>query len=214
MLTHPSRRVVVIALSTLAMSLGMAFIPALFAQRVAQNQRRTESLKTLTLSGKGGTPSSAEPRAGSRPRPLTQAQKATLFKSRTVFNSNSFTLSPDKPVFSDKAWLTFKRPVRVDSSPDDSHAQLPGASNNTTNYVELRFRTKVGQLYALDYSVYGQQGRTFTIFNPNSGAAQTIPAEGTQHITAYVMAESELLVFWLVCTEGIWEFYSVEVTAL
>jgi hypothetical protein len=55
MLNHPRRRVVV-ALSVLAMSMGMAFIPTLLAQRVTQKQQG-EPLRTLTLSGKVGTPS-------------------------------------------------------------------------------------------------------------------------------------------------------------
>ena len=212
MLTHPSRRVAVIALSTLAMSLGMAFTPALFAQRVAENQRRTESLKTLTLSGKGGTSTNAEPRGGSRPGPLTQVQKEILYKGATV--RNSFTLSPNKPVILNKAWLKFKNAEMVDSSWLTNFATLPGARNNTTNYIELSFKAKVGRLYVLDFNVFGLEGGTFTVFNPHSDSAQTIPTEGFQHVTAYVMAEGEWLHFRLSCTGETWTFFSVEVTPL
>ena len=207
MLTHPSRRVAVTTLSTLAISLGVAFIPTLSAQ-----QRRTEPLKTLTLSGKGGAASPIEPRGGSRPEPLSQVQKEILYKGATV--RNSFTLSPNKPVILNKAWLNFKNAEMVDSSWMNNYASFPGARNNTTNYVELSFRAKVGRLYVLDFYVAAMEGETFTVFNPNSNSAQTVPTEWFQHVTAYVMAEGLELHFRLSCTGDDWTFYSVEVTPL
>lgn len=210
MLTNPSRRIAVIALSTLAMSLGMAFISALFAQPVAQNQRRADSLKTVTLSGKGGKPSDAEPRGGSRPEPLTQVQKEILYKGATV--RNSFTLSLDKPAIPDKAWLILKNAETVDFSANP-YARIRGARNNTTNYVELRFPGKVGQLYVLDFSVGAEQGGTFTIYNVYSDTSQSVPT-GTQHVTAYFMSEGGNHIFRLSCTRNLWSFHSVEVTPL
>lgn len=223
MLKHSPRRIV--AFSLLAISLEMAFIPPLFAQRVAQRQQDAP-LKTLTLSGKGGTPRSATPQAGSRPRPLTRTQKLALFKGKTPIKS--FTLTSARPVIPDKAGLDFMLSQDVISyvfPEGQSRADFKGADDTVSEYwymtphpyLSLWFRAKAGQLYAIDFSVSSnsQDDGTFTIYNPKSRVTQIMPAEGSeQHITAYVTAEQDdWLYYYLSCSKS-WTFYSVEVTEL
>lgn len=218
MLNHPRRRVLVVALSMLAMSLGVVFIPTLFAQRVAPAQQDAP-LRTLTLDGKGGTPRIANPQARSQPRPLTRAQRLTLFKGKTPIES--FKVNPQHPHIDNKASLSFIKPVSVFPSAGGGppHANFPSGSESSYLGLFLK-KMKVGQLYALDFSVYSHSEGTCTITNHYTDVTQTTPVGpvgGSSHITAYVVAEGayehENLYYLLRCSSE-WMFFEVEVTAL
>lgn len=209
MLNHPRHRVDV-ALSVLAMVLGVAFIPTLLAQRVAPTPQDAP-LRTLTLDGKGGTPMIANTQAGSQPRPITRAQRLTLFKGRTPIES--FTLTPKQPTFSDKAGIYFVSPSLV--MPNLFSFSYAAFGGGSTGRVYFYFKAKVGKHYALDFSVRSISEGTFTVTNPFSEDTLTTPAGVAQakHITAYVIAGSESLEYYLMCSSQ-WEFFSVEVTEL
>lgn len=226
------RRRFVVALSVLAMILGVVFIPTLFAQRVAPTPQDAP-LRTITLSGKvdGLTNSSTDPQAGpqpgsrprplgSRPRPLSQAQRAILFKGKARAATKSFTLTPAQPTFSDKAKIFFVEPVAVIPEADGGAADFHGGSTpGTSPGLGFSFNGKAGQLYALDISVgnhptYG--AGTYTLSNSSvQGATQTIPYSGGDlHITAYVTPEqSGRLRYTLQCSKP-WVSFSIEVTEL
>jgi len=224
MSNRPLRKVLV-ALSVMVTSLALTFISSP-AQRRAEprpQRQQTGPLKTVTLDGKGGVNRSNSPQAGSsRPRPLTQAQRFALFKGKVVATSsyNHFKLTPDKPVFADKAWLRFVAPKDV--YPKYSNVNFSGAddistSPLTTPHLEISFEAQVGKVYALDFEVWAlayQTGGNFTFLNPFSNAQQLVPVEESgQHLTAYVEARAPTLLFYLGCTNS-WTFYSVEVTQL
>jgi len=212
MLNHLRHRFVV-ALSVFAMSLGMSFIPTMLAQRVTQTQQDV-TLRTLTLDGKGGANRRTDPQADSRPRPLSRAMRATLFKGRATVNS--FTLTPKQPTFSDKARIYFMHALTVYPQAGGGYARFEGGS---TGRLYFDFKGKAGQLYAIDISVNVPTLVTtgiYTLTNSNvPGATQTIPLEhGGQHITAYVTAAQDgSLTYDLQCSKE-WAFYSVEVTEL
>lgn len=226
MLNHPRRRI--LALSVLAMMLGLAFMPTLLAQRVAPTQQDAP-LKTLTLNGKVGTKRSTDLQTGSRPRPLSRAQRDTLFKGGSGIDSlnssnsmktqavKSFTLTPNQPTFSDKARIYFVDPLAVYPTASGGDAWFDGGS---TGRLYIEFRVKAGQLYAIDISVgshpaLGANGiYTLTNFYV-PGATQTIPyGSGAQHITAYVTPEQDgWLTYYLWCSKP-WIFFSIEVIEL
>lgn len=218
MLKH-SRRRVVIALSVLAMGLGMAFIPSLLAQRVAQNSQDAP-LRTFTLGGKVGTKrSTVTPHAGSRPGPLTRAQKMTLFKGRELAPTNSFTLFPSKPLLPDKGKLTFRNVIIASPGPYVGEGGNIIDEGNvwflTEGELTLHFKANAGQVYAIDFSVWGVGTGTFTIVNiQNPGVTQSTSTTGTQHITVYVEAEGDGWLGIRMTRSNQWEFYSVEVTRL
>ncbi len=190
-------------------------MPTLLAQRVAPTQQDAP-LKTLTLSGKVGTNRSTDPQAGSRPRPLSQAQRAILFKGRARAAINSFTLTPRQATFSDKARIYFTDAQTVSPLADGGYALFEGAS---TGRLYFEFKGRAGQLYAIDISVANPTFATngiYTLTNSNvPGATQTIPfGHGNLHITAYVTAEQDgELTYDLQCSKN-WAFYSIEVTEL
>lgn len=213
MLNHPRRRIVG-ALSVLAMCLAMAFIPTLFAQRVAPKRQQGETLKTLTLSGKGGARRLPTPRTGTRPRSLTPAQKVELFRGRTP--KQHFTLTPDKPIFSDKAGLFYEGANLFASQEKPGYYEVEFEEETGCSYQRLGFyfHATAGKLYALDFSVYTQGEATYTVENRWTEATQTTPVEhGTTHITAYVTAEDDYLTYYLSCSSE-WSFFSLEVTEL
>lgn len=229
MSNHPGRRLVV-ALSVLAMIPGVVFIPTLFAQRVAPTPQ-DGPLKTVTLSGKvEGFNRGTDPRAGrspysrtgSRPQPLSEAQRAILFKGRARAATKSFTLTPRQATLSDKARIYFLNaemvvPLEIaDYAEYGGHVQFDGGS---TPRLVFRFKGKAGQLYALDISVGHWVGANaiYTLSNTNvPGATQTIPNSdgGDLHLTAYVTPEQDgELNYELQCSRH-WAFYSIEVTEL
>lgn len=233
MSNHPRRRLVV-ALSVLAIMLGVAFMPTLLAQRVAQTQQDLP-LKTVTLSGKVGTkqvgpnrsndprPSrSTYSRTGSRPQPLSAAQRAILFKGRARAATKTFKLTPARPIFADKAYIVFVEPQAVIPEPDGGDAYFGGGSTpGSSPGLFFGFEGKAGQLYAIDISVFNNPHPAFgangiyTLTNSNDDVTQTIPySSGDQHITAYVTPEQNgRLSYSLQCSRW-WTFYSIEVTEL
>src|SRR5687767_1021809 len=160
MSNHPRRRFVV-ALSVLAMMLGVAFMPPLLAQRVGPTEQDAP-LRTLTLSGKVGTNRSDDPRAGrstypqtgSRPQPLSEAQRAILFKGRARAATKTFTLTPARPILADKAYLVFVEPQSVIPRAEGGDAHFHGGSTpGSSPGLLFSFNGKAGQLYAIDISV-------------------------------------------------------------
>ena len=225
MSNHPRRSLVIIALSVLAMMLGVVFMPTLLAQRVASTQQDAP-LKTLTLSGKVGTNRRADPQAGRRtdsqarprPQPLSQAQRAILFKGRARAATKSFLLTPGQPTFSDKAGIYFMDPFHVFPDADGGDVWFNGGSRSHLGFL---FKGKAGQLYAIDISVGNHpalsgDGGIYTLSNLEvPGATQTMPySSGGLHITAYVTPEQDGQLRYELRCSGNWFFYSIEVTEL
>jgi hypothetical protein len=214
MLNHRCR--VAVAISILALTLGMAFIPTLIAQRVSRQQPQPQggTLKTLTLDGKRGNVKMPIPPGASRRRALTQAEKVILFKAKLPVDS--FKLTPADPAVPNKANLFF---INADVfSRGGGGPPFARLASDAVSYVGLHARLKVGKLYALDFDVYSQTDQAFTVTNIGTEVTQTTPGTvGDLHITAYVMPEGpyevENLYYQLTCPSE-WTFYSVEITEL
>jgi len=216
MLNHIRRQFVVVP-AVLLIGLGVVFTPTLLAQRVARTQR-IDTLKPLTLSGKGGAGPTKSPGPETRPRLLSVSERALLFKGRTP--RDSFTLSVNQPMVPNKASLSFRGGWFYPNTDGMGSILFWGPSDSPLYQCQFHFKAKVGRLYALDIMVRPRitshvNNGTFTITNVFSGDAQTIQSNGqaTEHITAYISAEDTDLVYSLSYTHA-WVFHSIEITEL
>ena len=209
---QPRVAVLIIAISVLAGGLGAAPIQPLPAHRADQNQQEAGDLKIITMPGKGRVSRPTDPRGPAPPPPLTQSQRQILYKGRTP--NNSFPLTPNKPL-SNTARLIFKNASVYPGPAGYNFAYLAAdGENNSQHWVSVEFEAKVGQLYAIDFSVAAYSAGTFTVTNLyNVQIKQTTPATGPkgQHVTIYVKAESTYLEYALSGSVD-WKFFACEVT--